>query len=268
MDNAGSFDQLAPLLNNSSILAVDLPGNGYSSWLPPGTPYGDVAYLETLRLIARHFGWERIKLLGHSFGGVMCQNYARVDPVAVEFVIAIDWLPVITYMLYNLERRHKLLREGLDRLIEMDEKLATSEPSSYPEPVVLNRWMEAGTFGTLDPSVARTLMIRGTRRNDDGRYCYTRDPRQTVTEFLTFYATEEAAEWTGKVDCPYLIIENPRTPMPSEMRQLCRKNIIDVLARSSRDFRLVSLDGEHHMHMIEPEVVANEIKPFLDKYDV
>lgn len=40
-DNAGSFDKLAPLLceEGFSIYAIDLPGHGHSSHLPPGCTY-------------------------------------------------------------------------------------------------------------------------------------------------------------------------------------------------------------------------------------
>ena len=270
MDNAGSFDRLAPLLTNSSILAIDLPGNGFSSSLPRGVNFCDLMCLQVLRLITRHFGWKRIKLLGHSLGGVLCHKYAHYDPTAVEFVVALDWLPVIAHLPFNLERHNEMLRVGLDKFMELDRRLAMGgDPPSYPENVALKKWMDASTFGALNPEVARTLMIRGARRkDDDGTYYYTRDTRQTLLGFLTCYVTGETMELTRKIDCPYLTIENPRTPVPNAMGQLFRRNIIDVLARSSRDFQLVKLDGEHHMHMTEPDVVANVIKPFLDKHDV
>lgn len=36
-DNAGTWDPIAPMLcKNRSILALDFPGHGYSSWIPPG----------------------------------------------------------------------------------------------------------------------------------------------------------------------------------------------------------------------------------------
>lgn len=56
MDIAGSFDFLAPhLLENSSILVIDLSGHGRSSWLPAGIPYQDFM-TESLRLVVKNFG--------------------------------------------------------------------------------------------------------------------------------------------------------------------------------------------------------------------
>lgn len=46
MDNAGTFDRLAPLLSPSIyFVAVELPGHGLSSHLPAGVPYHFVVSL-------------------------------------------------------------------------------------------------------------------------------------------------------------------------------------------------------------------------------
>ena len=50
LDNAGTWDTLAPLLLSASphqsLLCLDYPGHGLSSHLPPGQAYH---YLEALR---------------------------------------------------------------------------------------------------------------------------------------------------------------------------------------------------------------------------
>ena len=54
LDNAGSFDGLAPLLTSAlprhSFLCLDYPGHGLSSHLPPGQMYHPLESLRYIRL--------------------------------------------------------------------------------------------------------------------------------------------------------------------------------------------------------------------------
>ncbi len=64
LDNAGSFDRLAPLLGERHyVVALDLKGHGCSSHLASGW-YHYVDYLDDLRAALDHFGWERATWLG------------------------------------------------------------------------------------------------------------------------------------------------------------------------------------------------------------
>lgn len=77
MDNAGSFDTLAPHLAAAGIIvvAVDPPGSGKSDHLPAATMYMDSAEARTIievadALAASDDAWaEPFLLLGHSRGG-------------------------------------------------------------------------------------------------------------------------------------------------------------------------------------------------------
>ncbi|KAK2576420.1 hypothetical protein KPH14_005756 [Odynerus spinipes] len=74
-DNAASFDNLAPLLEkHGPILALDLPGHGFSSWLPPGQMYFEIVYLVLLCRLKRYFGWEKLKLLAHSLSAYLVKG--------------------------------------------------------------------------------------------------------------------------------------------------------------------------------------------------
>ncbi|XP_012062902.1 PREDICTED: probable serine hydrolase [Atta cephalotes] len=54
-DNAASFDNIAPLImKNIPVLAIDLPGHGLSSWLPPGFMYSELIYFLLIKRIKRY----------------------------------------------------------------------------------------------------------------------------------------------------------------------------------------------------------------------
>ena len=59
LDNAGSFDSLAPLLTSASprhsFLCLDYPGHGLSSHLPPGQMYHPLECIRYIRLGILYF---------------------------------------------------------------------------------------------------------------------------------------------------------------------------------------------------------------------
>lgn len=61
MDNAGSFDNLMPLLKKKNedlyIVALDLPGHGKSSQIPPGSSYSDLNIIMEIRRCLRELTW-------------------------------------------------------------------------------------------------------------------------------------------------------------------------------------------------------------------
>ena len=69
LDNAASFDGLIPLLPLSeyNVIAIDLPGHGFSSHYAPGMTYRLSDALVALRRVQIHFGWEKSNIIAHSF---------------------------------------------------------------------------------------------------------------------------------------------------------------------------------------------------------
>lgn len=60
MDNAGSFDNIAPLLKHPDglyMVALDLPGHGKSSQLPPGSSYSDLSIVMEVRRCLTELKW-------------------------------------------------------------------------------------------------------------------------------------------------------------------------------------------------------------------
>lgn len=73
LDNAASFDQLAPCLPQLQLVAIDLAGHGHSEHRPSGVKYHYVDYIDDVMAVADALGWERFALLGHSLGaGIAC----------------------------------------------------------------------------------------------------------------------------------------------------------------------------------------------------
>ncbi len=77
LDNSNSFKPLAPFLTTDQpyyIIAVDLPGMGFSSKIPDGIPYTLKFYLMALRRVVLHFDINKFFFAAHSFGGIIAMT--------------------------------------------------------------------------------------------------------------------------------------------------------------------------------------------------
>jgi pimeloyl-ACP methyl ester carboxylesterase len=66
-DNANTFDNLVPLLNVSSFLAIDIMGHGLSSNFPAAGAHNFMDVVMLLRRISNYFQWTKISIIGNSF---------------------------------------------------------------------------------------------------------------------------------------------------------------------------------------------------------
>lgn len=81
LDNANSFDDIAEHLQNDYyFIAVDLPGHGHSSHLPPGCIYHFTDGIFTVVEIINALGLNKLHLLGHSMGACLGSLVAGVAP--------------------------------------------------------------------------------------------------------------------------------------------------------------------------------------------
>ena len=68
-DNCGSFDRLLPLFpQNQQMIAIDIPGHGFSSHLGPNDSY-DFEDLNYITIVAKYYNFDKFSLMGHSMGG-------------------------------------------------------------------------------------------------------------------------------------------------------------------------------------------------------
>jgi pimeloyl-ACP methyl ester carboxylesterase len=70
LDNSNSFRPLAPYLCEKEfyLIAIDLPGHGFSSRMPTGVPYTPKLFLSALRHVILHFNLKKFIFLSHSYG--------------------------------------------------------------------------------------------------------------------------------------------------------------------------------------------------------
>jgi pimeloyl-ACP methyl ester carboxylesterase len=92
LDNAASFDALAPLLRGCRVIAPDLPGNGQSDHRGPEGSYNIWDDLPDLVALTRELGLARYRLLGHSRGAAIATLLCAVEAEHISSLVLLDGL--------------------------------------------------------------------------------------------------------------------------------------------------------------------------------
>lgn len=245
LDNAASFDLLAPLLDKLDILALDLPGHGHSDHRPAGQHYHFVDFVADVIAAADTVGWEQFSLIGHSMGAAISSLIAASFPERVKRLVLIEGLGPWGE---NPNDCADHLAEATRQLLNPD----TGKPRHYPslQPIIRAR-MQAGDLS--EPS-ARRLMERNTGTDEDGIYWRT-DPRLRYRSPI--YITEEQAQvFLSRIQAPTLFIRDGERAVPARYNWQQREALIANL-------KITRLSGGHHLHMENPLPVAEAIRRFF-----
>ncbi len=277
LDNAGTFDRLAPLLEGHYLIALDLAGHGRSGHRPPATWYPYADFLDDIAAVIDWFGWSHVDLLGHSLGATLTSTFAAICPQRVHRLLLIEGLGPLTQVaektLDQLRRAHSARTafngEGLRVFANIDEAIDARCRS-----------------GNLSKEAARCIVERGVKPVDprhgsdhspagdtsmhgisDAHYgfepaqaltglSWASDPQLTVAS-PSRLTEEQLAAVLPAIDAPtLLVLAEPNAPyLQPEMMQ-ARIALV-------RDIEVVRFAGTHHLHLEDPQPVASVIRAFL-----
>ena len=248
LDNAASFDRIAPLLcGKFHIVALDLPGHGWSGHRPPGTWYHYIDYLGDVLAAADALGWERFGLLGHSLGGAVASVLAAACPERIEQLLLIEALGPLTgaadQTLAQLQRalhqRGALEDKNLRVFADTDEAAQARVRAN-----------------DLSLEVARILVSRSLKPVDGG-FVWSSDPRLTLASPQRYVEEQVLAMLSGIRAPTRLILADPP---PSFLP----KALIDARIARVPGIEVVRLPGHHHLHLEDPEPVARALLAFAE----
>ncbi|XP_077292022.1 putative serine hydrolase [Arctopsyche grandis] len=261
-DNAGTWKPLIPHLpKNTSILAIDFPGHGKSSWFPSGTFYHFPDNPVVLRRIVKYYGWKSVSLLGHSMGAITSFAYSALFPDEVNFMIQLDNLKPTTGRSKNFIERSST---SLDKSLIADARnISGSEPPSYSWDEITEK-VYLGSHKSIGTTNAKHLMERGLTKSasDPNKYYFSRDSR-LKRSFELGTNMEDVRAMAERIKCPTLHIKFESGPYfePKEMYM----EILEMM-KKNKDFEAHVVPGTHHSHLNNPELSAPLINTFLQKY--
>jgi pimeloyl-ACP methyl ester carboxylesterase len=181
--HAHTFDHIVPeFTRDYHVLALDMRGHGDSGWSP------DAAYLvedhvKDLEGMIRELGLRRVTLWGNSTGGRVVQVYAGLHPDVVERLIVEDVGP----------ERPRDIADGFASRVVREANGWASEDELVKDLMSRN---------TRTPEAMVRNQVRfGTKRRDDGRLIWKRDPN-TVKGFVE----TELWQYVSKITSPTIYV--------------------------------------------------------------
>jgi pimeloyl-ACP methyl ester carboxylesterase len=245
LDNAASFDTLAPLLPGLHVVALDLPGHGRSQHRHPGAVHHFVDWVPEVVAAADAMEWEAFSLLGHSMGAGISSLVPAVCPERVRRVVLLEGAGPLA------ADSEKAVEQLISALAD-EAKAQAAEPRVFPdlESAVAARVRDSD----LDSEAARRLVERGTERVEGG-VRFTHDPRLKTRTRLRF-TEDQVHAFLAAIRCPVLAIgATAGWPFP-------RALVEARLARIPNLERAV-VEGGHHVHLTHPERVAPLVAAFF-----
>lgn len=247
LDNAGSFDPLAPYLNNCDIIALDSAGHGKSSFRSPDSQYLIWSEVGEIFDIADQLGWETFNLMGHSRGAGITSMCAGTFPERISKLILIEGgIPMPS------EPRHTA--KNLAKHITDNKNLSGAQGTLFPSrKSALNARVNGFTKVSLQ--TAEILAKRSLIKSDQG-FRWNADVRLKGSSSLKL-THQQIDSFFNEIICPCLFIEGSNgilKTMPFTETHLSK----------IRNLQRVEFEGGHHLHMESAtEQCAGLIKEFL-----
>jgi pimeloyl-ACP methyl ester carboxylesterase len=245
LDNSESFIKLAPLLKGMFIVAIDLPGHGYSDHrLWPGS-YNIWDDLIDILALADWFGWDKFSLLGHSRGAIIAALFAASQPLRIEKLIMLDG---IIPSPAKVEDTAKQLGKYLAQHSLRGEK---ASPSYQQFDDAMTARCKAANMTAL---TAKPILDRGLVKGDDDLWRWRSDPRLTMDSAVKF-SIQQIDAYVNAISCPALLL------LASE--GIAKHETFIALLSGWDNIEKTNFMGSHHFHL---EPVAKEIAEKINSW--
>ncbi len=246
LDNAASFDKLAPLLTDSYIVAIDFPGHGLSSHKPVASPIHLIDMVIDSIHVANHLGWNTFALLGHSLGACIASLIAGVIPHRIKYSLLIDALG-------PLSRPAQLAPSQLASYIEQMANIPFKSPPQYAT------WQDALNarlkVNAMQADSGTCIVKRGLKKLANDHFTWRTDPRLLMPLPLSL-TEEQVLAFLEQITSPLCLVRPLNGyPFPDELMQ--------GRLRAVPHAQLVTMPGEHHVHLDDPLKVAECFQSFL-----
>ncbi|MFO7287328.1 MAG: alpha/beta hydrolase [Gammaproteobacteria bacterium] len=247
LDNAGSFERLAPLLAGCRVVALDLAGHGFSDFRSEDSGYLLWQDVGDAIEVADRLGWTRFSLIGHSRGAAIATLVAGTFPERIERLVLIEGgLPLID----PPDAAPARLAEALVRKRELAGR--TGRVFAGRERAIEER---VAGFSKVERETAEILARRSLRAVPGG-WVWHADQRLKAPSELRF-TPDQVRAFVTRVTAPVLMFRATESPFN-------RSPEYDEIVPLFRSLRVVRLAGGHHFHLEGAEhAIAAEIRRFF-----
>ncbi len=232
LDNAASFDVLAPQLDRCAIAAIDQAGVGFSQFRSKSSTYhlwDDV--LDVLD-IADALGWHDFIVLGHSRGAMLAIMLAAAAPTRVKQLMLIDGLlPLPVEAMHAATQMQNYVND-----YRRPQRAKKKTYKTREEAIALR--IKAANL----PIRVATLLAQRNLKEEDGEFYWHVDNRLKAASALKL-THEHNVAFLSAVNCAIHVVVAKQG-----------MGAYDKFQTMMKDFPWLywhHMDGHHHLHMDE-----------------
>lgn len=247
LDNAASFDLLAPLLTDCHVLAVDSAGHGLSGPRSADAAYNIWQEVGDMVEAADQMGWERFTVMGHSRGANVAVLIAGTFPERIERVILIEGgVPTVG----SAEEAPETLAQALRDRRELSRK--SGRIFAKREAAIEAR---TGGWSKISRQAAEVLASRALRKVPGGFQWHVDQRVKGRSEVRL--TRDQARAFIERVRAPVLLVLAEDSPIGTAP---LFEDLVPLFPR----FHRVDLPGGHHLHLEGAQTtIAERILAFL-----
>ncbi|RLV61253.1 alpha/beta hydrolase [Parashewanella curva] len=253
LDNANSFEPLAPLLHDYCLIAIDWPGHGKSQHRQQGYSLHLTDYVFDLDSLVLHlceqFSISKIHILGHSFGGIIGAIYTSLFP---EHVASLNLVEALSPLFENEQQTKMRLRQSIIQHRDLTNSSKTAKSYSSLESIAKNRHK----LTELQYQFCLSILSRNITPSHNG-VCLKTDPKLKLGSAWR-YSEAQVLNLIDSVLVPSLLILGE-----SGFAEL--QHAPNRLQDYFRQLTIVTSEGGHHVHMDNPRHVAAHICTMIEQ---
>ncbi|MBL4680465.1 MAG: alpha/beta hydrolase [Pseudomonadales bacterium] len=232
LDNANTFDRLAPMLPELDIVAIDLAGHGHSDHRAPGVQYQHWDYVIDILAIANLLNWDKFNIIGHSMGGQLASLVAATFPERVNQAIMIDGFAAEGT--HTDKERVASNRQAIEKMLT-----AHTRPAKiFKDVETMALRVKEATDQTLD--AARILVNRG-HKEVDGGVSWRTDPR------IRYPSSSRSSR--NQLNLMLKQSVSPALLIVAEQGDKWYQSEIAQAELHHPNLKIVRIPGPHHIHL-------------------
>lgn len=232
LDNAASFDFLAPLLEGCDLVCIDCAGHGKSGHRSHLGAYNIWQDIGELFAVADQLGWSEFSLIGHSRGAMISFLAAGTFPMRIKKLVLLEGGSPRTA---EPEQAPQLLADAI-RTVRLS---AARKRQTYPTFADAVAVRANGLFPIAECD-AEMLARHSVQETPDG-FIWSYDAKLLAGSEVRFSSAQVAA-FREQVRADTLVI------LANQGLILGESGALDFF---NPNWRIAKLPGGHHLHMHE-----------------
>jgi pimeloyl-ACP methyl ester carboxylesterase len=248
LDNANSFVPVAPFLQEDYyFIAIDFPGHGYSSHLPEGCNYHFFDGIFIIINLINALKIDKVHLLGHSMGACISSLVGGVTPELFHSIFLIEALGPFSAP----EETACTQLAAYAQLLQQYQHSEKSKGHAHIESMIYAR----ASKGYVSEEIAKLLCERAVIEKN-GRFHWRHD-RRLLTKSPLRMTEEQILSCLRDINVPtYLLLSHGGFSFDPF--------IMEQRIKTVNNLEVKKLNGGHHIHMEEPEAVAQLLVDFIE----